>query len=152
MKYIIDIDDDLAFDPQFIQLVGAECTGTVRIRHIEFDMLEELTSDYVSENFCESQDAVYQRGLNDAWEAARKIVCAPQEEGLGRKMLDTIFGDELGRSEIMFTYSAQEAIAKLKAYEQKQTKRDIGNDIDYLMQSTGMTVEEIAQGLLKMRN
>ena len=97
-------------------------------------------------------NAEYQQGLNDAWETARKIVCTPQEDGLGRKVLDTVFGDALDRSEIMFTYSAQEAIDKIKAYEQKWTRRDIGNDIDYLIQSTGMTVEEIARRLKEMRN
>ena len=72
----------------------------------------------------------YQRGLDDAWEAARKIVCTQQEEGLGRKMLDTMFGDALDRSEIMFTYSAQEAIDKIKAYEDKQKDRiEVGDEV-----------------------
>lgn len=151
MKYIIDIDDDLPFDPQFLQLIGTEYTGTVRIRHIEFDMLEELTSDYVSENFGESQDAAYQRGLNDAWEAAMRVVADVDYGGLTLSALTEIFGTK-SYTYIMQRNSAREAISKLKAYEQKQAKHDIGNDIDYLMQSTGMTVEEIAQGLKEMRN
>lgn len=151
MKYIIDIDDDLPFDPQFLQLIGTEYTGTVRIRHIEFDMLEELTSDYVSENFGELQDAAYQRGLNNAWEAAQKVVCKTTVGGMSLDTLQEVFG-VLSPAAIMRSNTAQQAVDKIKAYEQKQTKRDIGNDIDYLMQSTGMTVEEIAQGLKEMRN
>lgn len=69
-------------------------------------------------------DKAYQSGLDDAWDAARKIACTPQEEGLERKILDTVFGDALDRSEIMFAYSAQEVIDKIKAYEDKQKEKD----------------------------
>ena len=66
-------------------------------------------------------DEAYQRGLDDAWEAARKIVC---DEKLvwntllhifNRSNFEGIFGD----------FSASEAIAKLKAYEEKREEDDI---------------------------
>lgn len=47
-------------------------------------------------------------------------------------------------------YTAQEVIDKIKAYEQKRDKRDIESGLDYLMQSTGMTIDEIATGLKRM--
>ena len=69
-KYIIEIDDDLSFDVQFLQAIGAEPNGVVRIRHIEFEKLEELNSDYISENFGSLQEEAYQRGLEDGkWKA-----------------------------------------------------------------------------------
>ena len=64
-KYIIEIDDDLSFDVQFLQAIGAEPNGVVRIRHIEFEELEELNSDYISEHYGSLQDDAYQRGLED---------------------------------------------------------------------------------------
>ena len=72
----------------------------------------------------------YQRGLEDAWEAARKIVC---DDELGwntllhifnRGNFDGIFGD----------FSPSEAIAKLKAYEEKQKADDeikVGDEVIY---------------------
>ena len=70
----------------------------------------------------------YQRGLDDAWEAARKIVC---DDELGwntllhifnRGNFDGIFGD----------FSPSEAIAKLKAYEENQKADDeikVGDEV-----------------------
>ena len=64
-KYIIEIDDDLSFDVQFLQAIGAEPNGVVRIRHIEFEKLEELNSDYINEHFGDLQDEAYKRGFED---------------------------------------------------------------------------------------
>lgn len=71
-----------------------------------------------------SVDEAYQRGLDDAWEAARKIVLNPDEGGISTRNLSAIFG--LGTMQYAFTKnSASEAIAKLKAYEEKQAEDEI---------------------------
>lgn len=63
---------------------------------------------------------VYQRGLDDAWGAARKIVCDEELDWntllhlFNRSNFEGIFGD----------FSPSEAIAKLKAYEEKQKADD----------------------------
>lgn len=62
---------------------------------------------------------IYQRGLNDAWEAARKIVLNPNEGGITVTDLFAIFGERSVQSAFKYC-SASEAIAKLKAYEEKQ--------------------------------
>ena len=71
-KYIIEIDDDLSFDVQFLQAIGAEPNGVVRIRHIEFEKLEELNSDYINEHYGKLQDEAYKRGFEDGKEAIHK--------------------------------------------------------------------------------
>jgi len=71
-KYIIEIDDDLSFDVQFLQAIGAEPNGVVRIRHIEFEKLEELNSDYINEHYGQLQDEAYKRGFEDGKEAIHK--------------------------------------------------------------------------------
>jgi hypothetical protein len=74
-------------------------------------------------------EAEYQRGLDDAWEAARKVVCDESFDWntilhiFNRSSFESIFGD----------LSASEAIAKLKAYEEKQKADDeikIGDEVE----------------------
>lgn len=71
----------------------------------------------------------YQRGLNDAWEAARKIVTWPDRSLVNSDTFD------LDPGESIFTkYSASEAIAKLKAYEEQKAKDEIkvGDEVNWL--------------------
>ena len=85
-KYIIEIDDDLSFDVQFLQAIGAEPNGVVRILHIEFEKLEELNSDYINEHFGELQETAYQRGLEEGkkatWELVADASNAEYQKGL----------------------------------------------------------------------
>ena len=59
----------------------------------------------------------YNKGLNEAWECARKINNLPKAEDLC----------ELFKGKSCYEYSASEAIAKIKEYEEKQTKKSCGN-------------------------
>lgn len=67
----------------------------------------------------------YEKGLNDAWEAARKIVLPSDcyANGLYGNMKE-IFGlnDYLARG-VFTDFSALEAIAKIKEYEEKQEEQ-----------------------------
>ena len=74
--------------------------------------LEELNSDYINEHFGDLQDTAYQRGLDDAWEAARKIIemTSPPYWEVFNEYKEDLFGK----------ITATEAIEKLKAYEEKQ--------------------------------
>ena len=81
----------------------------------------------------------YQRGLNDAWEAAKKIIEMPDPPywGVFSEYKDDLFGK----------ITASEAIAKLKAYEEKQKAGEdikrgdvvirIDDDIRYLVTYVG---------------
>lgn len=72
---------------------------------------------------------VYQRGLDDAWEAARKIVCDDELDWntllhiFNRGNFDGIFGD----------FSPSEAITKLKAYEEQKADGEIkvGDELEH---------------------
>lgn len=63
---------------------------------------------------------IYQRGLNDAWEAARKIVLSPDEGGTSLTDIYVMFGNNGSMQRVFRSYSASEVIEKLKAYEEKQ--------------------------------
>lgn len=62
----------------------------------------------------------YQKGLDDAWEAARKIVC---DEDFSMNELYKIF--RKGSSdEILMDFTATEALERIKAYEKEKQKAD----------------------------
>lgn len=69
----------------------------------------------------------YQKGLEDAWDAARKIVTWPDRSLVNSDTFD------LDPGENIFTkYSASEAITKLRVYEEKQKADDeikVGDEV-----------------------
>ena len=68
-----------------------------------------------------NQQEAYQRGLSDAWEAARKVVALSIVDR--RK----VFGSEYMYS-ILEKHTASEAIEKLKAYEQEE-QIQVGDEV-----------------------
>ena len=87
---------------------------------VDFVALEEL------EDAQKEIDEAYQRGLDDAWEAARKIVemSDPPYWGVFNEYKDDLFKK----------ITAAEAIEKLKAYEEKQKADDkikVGDEVIY---------------------
>lgn len=95
----------------------------------DLDIMRANNSDYtkgVQEGLnsigCEVEKA-YNKGLNDAWELARKIFttdCAT---------LQKVFGHS-DEGQIIMTNEPQEALAKLEAYEKEQNEIKVG-DIVY---------------------
>ena len=140
-EYVIDLPDDA----QYILINGAsENHCYTRVEQV--DDIEELNSDYINEHYGELQDTAYkkglhdgeskcrycneyQRGLEDAWEAARKIVGDTNHGGIASETLLEIFGMR-GYSYIMQENTAQQAIDKIKAYEDKQKDRiEVGDEV-----------------------
>lgn len=81
---------------------------------------------------CSSKiDEAYQKGLADAWEAARKIVLSPDEGGTSLPDLFAIFGNGSMQS-VFRNYSASQAITKLKDHEEKRKVNDeikVGDEV-----------------------
>lgn len=75
--------------------------------------------------------AEYYRGLNEAWEVARKIVLGTSKGGYSMEVLQRFFSFS-NLSDIFSIYGVTEAIARIKAYEDKQ-KQDaeikVGDEI-----------------------
>ena len=63
-------------------------------------------------------DAAYQRGLDDVWDAARKMLCMSTEK------VEECFGVDESIIWLFHHMNAAEAIEKLKAYEKKQKADD----------------------------
>lgn len=68
----------------------------------------------------------YQKGLSDAWEAARKI-CTNWV--LPDSVLSKIFGMDKTIDDIMKENKASEAIEKIRAYEQEKEEINVGDEV-----------------------
>ena len=121
-KYIIELEDDI----KYLIINGRadnRCYTLVR----PVAELEVLNSDYINEHFGELQDTAYQRGLDDAWEAARKIALMDTETS------ENVTG-YFGLFRIMENLTPMQAIDKLKAYEEKQKADDeikVGDEVEH---------------------
>ena len=102
------------------------------------DKLERLDSDYVNEHFRELQDEAYQAGLNDMCELIKKI------HEMGFEEVKEIFHDvsAVGTTpmNIIYSYTPQEAISKIEAYEQAK-KAEI--KVGYIVRVKARNVELI---------
>ena len=72
----------------------------------------------ISEPCLKKAEDIYQKGLDDAWTCARKIMLNESNGGLPVKELDKIFNK--GSYYILTDFSASEAIEKIKNYEMKK--------------------------------
>ena len=93
----------------------------------------------------EAEKKAYNRGLNEAWEVARKIIDSVVNGGYSSDVLQEIFGVSIIRP-IFKHNTAAEAIAKIKAYEDKQ-KQDDWRDIP----SNEMTLEQARRAVKELR-
>lgn len=77
----------------------------------------------IEEEFDEDREKAikeaYQKGLDDAWGCAKKIALTASDGGFSIAQLRIIF-DEGFVADIVSKYSASEAIAKIKEYEEKK--------------------------------
>ncbi len=133
-KYVIDTND-LLFDMQGCIVFGVK-DGDVMLSDLYANEMEEPTPDYINEHFRELQDEAYRKGcedteklwkcpssenehyrkgLEDAWECARKIY-----EDLTIVDVKKAFGETAEFSELLSTLTPHEALSKLQAYEEKQ--------------------------------
>lgn len=73
----------------------------------------------------EDMESEYNRGLNEAWEAARKIIL---NDSLSWRKLIQIFGTA-SLERIMKRNTASEAISKIKEYEEQQKQFAVGDEV-----------------------
>lgn len=132
MKYILEIMPEYEDSFKGVMILGAK-DSNLFVDTLAVDNLEELTSDYINEHFGDLQDTAYQRGLEDAWEAARKIIHMPEGDLLN--IFTECYSAVCTALQVLLKYDASEAIAKLKAYEDKQKADDkivVGDEVNWL--------------------
>lgn len=93
---------------------------------------KDCETRYCSFDACPNRQAEYQRGLDDAWEAAKKIFGFVRDGGIPLDEIGKIFGyaedEDFCTADIIRHNTASEAIAKLKAYEEKQKDKIVVGD------------------------
>ena len=105
------------------------------------NIIESLCA-FDNEALEQREKEAYRKGLDDAWEAARKIVC---DEKLDWNTLLHLF-NKCNFTGIFGEFSASEAIEKLKAYEEKQKADDeikVGDEVISL-KANGEVIEDMS--------
>ena len=150
-KHIIELNEDC----KIVQQMCVTEHGNAYTDGCYSCDLEELNFDYINEHYGQLQDEAYNRGYEDgrkvgikdgmceAWEAARKIVVDTDHGGIALGTLGEIFGTQ-GYSYIMRENTAQEAIDKIKAYEDKQKADDEIKVGDEVVTKTGKKYTVVA--------
>ena len=72
-----------------------------------------------------NQQEAYQRGLNDAWDAARKIIRMPEGDLLN--IFPECYSAVCTALQVFLKYDASECIEKIQAYEQEEIK--VGDEV-----------------------
>lgn len=90
--------------------------NTYRLEYKDYSDGYSIT-DFVKDDVLHTPDEAYNKGLDDAWELAKKIVLPDHLGGYTVDELKDIFGKNTFAS-LMNTFSPQEALAKVKAYEE----------------------------------
>ena len=134
-KYIIELLDDCPSEFKGIIVFGLTPNGQISAEPIPVEDLTPYTEPDMEQVRKEAYEAgmnsnavrmaddkaheSYQRGLNDAWEAARKIYLPEDHGGLGYEMRMKVFDtDNIGW--LFKNLSASEAIEKIRAYDEKK--------------------------------
>lgn len=99
--------------------------NTYRLKHKDWDGEYSITS-FVKDKALHTPDKAYNKGLDDAWELAKKIVLPDHLGGYTVDELKDIFGKGTYTS-LMNTFSPQEALAKVKAYEEEHNEIKVGD-------------------------
>ena len=91
----------------------------------------------------------YQRGLNDAWDAARKIINMPEADLLN--LFTECYAAVCTSVQVFLKYDASECTEKIRQYEQEKEMDGLRQNIQTIIDKCGYTLDEIAEVLQKMK-
>lgn len=74
--------------------------------------------------------AEYQRGLEDAWECARRLLFTVEDGGMSTSELCEIF-HRYGSYSILKDYSVQEVMKRIEEYEKQKDAIKIGDEVKF---------------------
>lgn len=129
-KFIIEIEDIVSSDPYATPKESAICLYKVKgFNTLVFDKTGLKKLERYDDRPAQK---AYQKGLNDAWEIARKLYLA-SPLGLSSTEYYEIF-NSTSLLEIFKTYTPQQVLAKIKAYEEKKKAENqkirIGDEVE----------------------
>ena len=120
--------NSLVFDENGLE----KLTPYDEIKH-KMELIDELKRDE------------YNRGLNDAWELAKKIVLSEIDGGMSAKEFYNIFDKNMADEDVLKKFTPQEALAKLEAYEKSkkevEEKFKVGDIVTFEDGTKGMVMD-----------
>ena len=155
-KYIIELEEkpfhddngDFLYRVKGFNSLVFDMTGVGKLTPYTVPDLEQVRKEAYEKGFDAGRmlnTGKYEKGVNDAWEAARKIW------EYDMTILKEIFG-EITRTDCYMRFTASEAIEKIRQYEQEKEERDgLRQNIQTIVDQCGYTLDEIAEVLKKMR-
>ena len=146
-KYIIEIKSEYEDTTKGIMVLGAK-DSNLFVDTVDVANLEVLNSDYINGHFSDLQDTAYQRGLDDAWECARKLFSSMADSDI-EKAFPVEWNN--GGFNALINLQPQEAIAKLKAYEEKNAEDEIDKKITGFLDCNSYTIDEVFNRLKRMK-
>jgi len=159
-KYVFDIDTENPYVDKNGNKVYVATSGAI-YEHVVMKGLEPLTPEYVKENFSElieaahangyeaaeriwhcpgSENEFYRKGLEDAWELAKMIAYASMHGGVVSLCPDLYVEDFHSCADTFEAFTVHEALAKLKAYEQKKAQDleiKVGDEVEFINDREG---------------
>jgi len=133
-KYIIKLNEnEIAY--KTVNSKGCPMIGLLHtVPYIEPDMeqvrkeaYEEGYAEGSKEDYDEAYLNGYNQGLEDAWDAARKILFNPDDGGMSAVDVNEVFGENSWT--VMKDFSASEVVAKIKEYEDSKHKIKVGDEV-----------------------
>lgn len=133
-KYIIELEDkpfhngngDFLYRVKGFNSLVFDTTGVGKLTpYTEPDtekVREEAKEEGYSIGYDEGREAGVQQGLSDAWDAARTLWNTPNRK--------EIFGNTTFNI-VLTTLTAQEAIEKIRQYEQEQEQIQVGDVVEF---------------------
>lgn len=119
MKYIIDIEDQAVnglYKAKNFKTLVFDRYGLDRLVKYDSEMIENAIED------------AYADGMNDAWDAARKIACAVEDGGLSSGELQRVFGSG-SVLDVMHELTAEEAKKRIADFEETKDEICIGDEV-----------------------
>lgn len=139
-KYVVEIE---TVYNAYASVVGTDISKVpgelYRIKgfnNFVFDQNELNKLEKYNSNFSQADlDKVRQEGREEAWEAAKKIVLSSEYGGIPVGEFQSIFGNEAYVSNVFTKISINDAIEKIKSYEEQQKKAadeiKVGDEVTY---------------------
>lgn len=129
------------------------------LEQVRKEAFEKGYNTAVAEQECAVRGAAekgYQKGLSDAWEAARKINLSAQEGGYNLDTMHEIFGT--ANFDTIMQKAAFEAIEKIRQYEQEKDRQarieynfdEVKDVIKTTAKEYNMSLDEIVEVIKKM--
>lgn len=89
------------------------------------DEQEEYDRDSFLDEIKRNMDENYDKGLDEAWRLARRMVIPAMYGGLGAKECEDIFGSNISGADILRTYSVQDVMARTAEYKKRIKVGDV---------------------------